>query len=353
MRKVNFIQDEATPHNNILIKSLVDELGDDFVNIYYAIKESKQYKWDRDITNEIKEAKIYGTSINWNLIKYYLKNHRKENFFMVGWGNATTRLIFLISCIFRTNLNMWFDLPNDSKSRTRVNKIIRDIFYKALKLSRIKIYCVGKITVKHFLSKGFENSRLENLPIQVEVSDKPKEKTSDVLTIFTGSRLTKDKGYDVLITALSKIKDNCEFSAKIAGTGPELDSLKEQVRKSGLEEKVEFIGWLSPEEFSLNITQADIFIHPARVDAYGGSALALAKGIPVIGSNTAGAVIECLVDGENGFSYDAENYEELSRLILKFAKERSLILAMSERALIRAKKYDVNYWTNNLIREML
>ena len=56
MKKINLIQNEATPHNNLLIKALADEVGIDNISLYYAMAVSNQYQWEEDLTNKIKNA---------------------------------------------------------------------------------------------------------------------------------------------------------------------------------------------------------------------------------------------------------------------------------------------------------
>ena len=350
MKKINFIQDEATPHNNIFIKGLVNELGVNNVDLYYSLKKSEQYLWESDLSNEIKESTIYGKKINFSLIWKFLKKSNKEVFFMVGWSNPTTKILFLISVLFRLDLYMWFDYPNETAERNLINKFLRKFFYFLLKTSNIKIYCVGKITIDYFLSKKFNINRLENLPIQVEVKDIIKKKNNGKFVFFSGSRLVKDKGYDILLEALSLLETSEEYCIRLVGTGPEKENLEKQANLLSLTERIEFLGWLSPEDYINEIQRCDVFIHPARVDAYGGSAIALALGTPVIGSNKAGSVIECVVDGENGFIYDPEDREKLAGFINRFIKERDLAPRMSLSALEYAKKYNTEYWVDKFIR---
>jgi glycosyltransferase involved in cell wall biosynthesis len=350
MKVVNFIQDEATPHNNILIKNINKNCE---IKLWYALAKSNQYEWNIDLTNEIVKANIYGTKVNLQLIKYYLQKTKSESFLMVGWSNSTTRIIFLLAVFFRLKLFMWFDLPDEKKQRNFVSRKVRDFFHFLLKVSNIQLFCAGKTTVEYFLSKGFSEQRLHNLPIQVEVAkEKVLQSNYDELMIFAGSRLTYDKGFDLLISALSALPENVKVKLRIAGTGPEKESLLEQATRLRLSESIEFVGWLSPKQFQEQLAQSDIFIHPARVDAYGATVLALASGTPVIGSSEAGAVIDCLIDGENGYSYPPESVGKLRKLIIRFHDDRYLIEKFSKKALLIANKYDGEYWAKQVVKIM-
>lgn len=346
MKTINIIQDEATPHNNILIRNLVNHSK---VNLWYAIDKSEQYEWDIDLTNQIMKAEVYGERFNFKLIYYFLRNSKKEHFIMVGWGNPTTRAIFLLSCLFKLKLYMWFDLPDDKKKRSWLNDKLRSLLYFFLKKSNIHLFCVGKLVIDYFSCLGISDRRLHNLPVQVEVVNEKKiNQNKTELKLFAGSRLTYDKGYDLLIAALDKLPSSCKVSLKIAGVGDEKTNLISQVESLGLTNCVEFIGWVSPERYQKELSLCDIFIHPARFDAYGATVIALATGTPVIGSNLAGAVRDCLIDGVNGYSYTPESIEELSSLIVKINSNRSLIKELSNNALKIAKQYDQVYWAKKV-----
>ncbi|WP_350551525.1 glycosyltransferase [Pseudoalteromonas sp. 120-MNA-CIBAN-0494] len=350
MKTINFIQDEATPHNNILIKN-INAINE--IKLEYALSKSNQYEWDIDLTNEIINANIYGLKVNLRLIKNYIKKSKKESFLMVGWSNPTTRIIFLLSVFFKLNLFMWFDLPDDNKKRSWLSRQVRSLFHFLLKKSNIQLFCAGKTTIDYFSSKGFSKSRLHNLPIQVEVvKEKILHFESNELKVFAGSRLTFDKGFDLLISALGALPKNAKVKLRLAGTGPEKEQLEAQVKALGLTTSVEFIGWLSPANYQQELAKSDIFIHPARVDAYGATVLALASGTPVIGSNGAGAVIDCLIDGENGYVYRPEDVEKLSELIMRFHDNQFLITEFSKKALLIANQYDGEYWAKQVIKAM-
>ncbi|MCG3733165.1 glycosyltransferase [Vibrio cincinnatiensis] len=350
MTVINFIQDEATPHNNILIKN-ISSLSK--INLWYAIDKSQQYDWDVDLTNEILKANVYGNKLSLKLIFYFFKYYNTERFFMVGWSNPTTKVIFIISCILKINLFMWFDLPDEARNRNFFSVNIRRFFYFLLRRSNIKIFCVGEITKEYFLSRGFSSSRLTNLPVQVEIaSGKKNNITRDTLNIFAGSRLTYDKGFDLLITALAALPTSASIKLRLAGTGPEQDKLQLQAKSLGMTDTIEFVGWLSPKQYQEELANCDVFVHPARVDAYGATVLALASGTPVIGSNKAGAVIDCLIDGVNGFTYSPESTEELAQLIYRFYENRSLVLSFSVNALRIANQHNGSYWADKVIEVM-
>ncbi len=328
--KINLIQDIATPHNNVLISELLSQT-DVTLNLWYAVNsDTNLYQWTVDLTNEHKIANIYGTSFNWRFIKYCLL-HRDEKYIIVGWANINTMLLTFLFFLLRRPFNHWTDIPDSHDKNIRCHKIFfRWIAYQVLKNSKSLIFSVGITTIKYFLGLGFSEKRLINLPIFVEVNNdlnKYKANQSIIFTKFgirqgdflitSGSRIVKEKGYDLLINAVSKLKSEIKENLKviIVGSGPNLDDLKQQVFDLRLSKQIIFIEWLPIDDFKLIIANSEIFIHPARIDSYGGTTLGMSMGVPVIGSFEAGAAIDRISSGVNGFLYHAEDINSLSNYI--------------------------------------
>lgn len=79
------------------------------------------------------------------------------------------------------------------------------------------------------------------------------------ITIGAMGRLEKCKGFHVLLMALAKLDK--KFHLKIAGSGVEEKNLKEQVRVLGLQDRVEFCGWIKDKKNFF--TSFDIFCMPS------------------------------------------------------------------------------------------
>jgi glycosyltransferase involved in cell wall biosynthesis len=75
--------------------------------------------------------------------------------------------------------------------------------------------------------------------------------------------------------------------------------------------------WLDYPDFQALISAADAYLHPARFDAWGTTYVALAQGVPVIGSVKAGAAYDLLQHGVNGWRYNPEDTATLAQLMTK------------------------------------
>jgi len=351
--KLHFIQDEATPHNNLLIKEL-SESPDIELTLWYAREESKQYTWTQNLTHDIQQAHIYGDkSIHWSLI-FHLLIHRDEKVFQVGWANPTTRILVTIFFLSRRPYNMWTDYPRDAKKRNLLKNSLRELFYWMLKHSRAHVFCVGRITLDYFAKRGFATNRLFNLPILIDTS---KSKTDyhghrerirqkfqvdkDDLFLVAGSRLIHEKGYDLLIRAISMLPDEKKKRVKtlIIGRGEEQENLLKQIRDEGLSDKVFIEKWMDVEEYQAHVANADVFVHPARFDAYGGTIYALIVGTPVIGSRGAGAAVDRIIDGQNGYLFDVGDINSLMAIIHNCFLNRDSLRSMGLAARKSSEKW--------------
>jgi len=336
--KLHFIQSEATPHNNLLIKELAG-MAEIELTLWYAIEDSEQYTWVKNPTHEIQQAQIYGDrNIHWPLVLHLLRR-RTEKVFQVGWASPTTKMLVVVFFLFRRPYNMWTDYPNDAKKRSRITHYLREFFYCLLKYSKTNIFCVGKMTVDYFVERGFLKVRLLNMPIPVETSKSKMDYlqhrerirlkyhvTHDDLFLVSGSRLTFDKGYDLLIKALSIFSSvrRRRVKALIIGEGEEKENLLQQIQDEGLTGQVFIEDWMEVEEYLAHIANADAYVHPARFDAYGGSIFAMALGVPVLGSSGAGAVIDNIESDVNGIIFQNNNVYSLNKRIAEIIKKYDL-----------------------------
>lgn len=114
---------------------------------------------------------------------------------------------------------------------------------------------------------------------------------------FTYSRLDSAKRIDLLIQAFRKVNTHFEF--RIAGTGSELDHLK---NLAGNDSRIKFLGRLSDKELSTQLGGAYAVPFVPYQEDYGLVTIeALKTGKPVITTDDSGGPTDFIVDGVNGF----------------------------------------------------
>jgi glycosyltransferase involved in cell wall biosynthesis len=373
MRKHNLsnwvlILDRATPHNNILIKEI---LKNDSVNlkICYAIEEDKKrYDWKNSPTHSIKEAKIYGRLLNFKfLLKCIFSSESK--FIIVGWSNINTILLHVIFFLLRRKYNHWSDLPDlDVKIRPIYKQYFRNSAYWILRNSKSHVFGVGIHSINGFIKLGFPKSRIFNLPIFIEVTNNVKISGSlrnnlclkhkipiDKFILLSGSRLVHEKGYDLLLSAFSLLEKDIKQNSSlvIVGSGEELVNLKILAQKLDISNNVLFLGWLEMNDFIDLMRISDIFIHPARFDSYGGTIYAMEASLPVIGSIKAGAAIDRIEHGINGFLYQPNDINSLAMYISKLYNNPALKESMSQAARKTALRWHPSLGVDTLRKHLI
>lgn len=142
--------------------------------------------------------------------------------------------------------------------------------------------------------------------------------------ILSVARIVHQKGLDLAATALAGLKD-LEWEWIVAGDGPELPQLQSMIRKSGLDERVRFLGWTEKQELEGEYAKANLFLFPSRDEGMPNAVLeAMASGLPVIATRIAGNE-ELVLDGETGVLVpieSAEAVEEALRRLLADGSER-------------------------------
>lgn len=125
---------------------------------------------------------------------------------------------------------------------------------------------------------GVDLSRFENTNNSISTKE----------YIFSFGRLETHKGFDILIQAFSRLK-NQDLHLLIAGEGSQLDELQKQAKQLLLLNRISFLGRLSPEEIASYSSQARVNVIPSRREPFGIVVLeAIASKKPVIGTNVGG-----------------------------------------------------------------
>jgi len=134
--------------------------------------------------------------------------------------------------------------------------------------------------------KGFILPNLVELP---DASEKTLYVQKKILTIGFLSRIDRKKGIEYMLNALAKVK--FEFRFLIAGTGDTdyINSLKELCVKLGIEQKVEWCGWMDREKKFWFLEQLDLFVLTSFNENFANAVIeSLSVGCPVLVSKYVG-----------------------------------------------------------------
>lgn len=136
-------------------------------------------------------------------------------------------------------------------------------------------------------------------------------------------RMVKDKGFDIAIDAFALLRKRCPAARLVlAGDGPERAALEQQAVQLGLEDSVEFRGWVSPEAVPSIINAATSVIMPSRYpEPFGLVAVQAGQMARPIVASRAGGLPEIVLDGETGMLVNQEDPVEMADALFRLISD--------------------------------
>lgn len=215
----------------------------------------------------------------------------------------------------------------------KAKNFMKSIFYGCYKKSRLLTMILAAMLSYHWTKKTWirlvdvfimatEFSRKKYIKFGVpagQIMIKPtivypnhfKNDQDGGYALYAG-RLSKEKGVEVLLSAWKKVKG---FPLKIVGNGPLLNDMKKYVVDEDIK-NVEFLGFLSSEDYIKSMQSASFLIMPSLCYENFPCVILEAKacGIPIIASSL-GGIPDIIKDKETGFLFEAGNGDDLCEKI--------------------------------------
>lgn len=181
----------------------------------------------------------------------------------------------------------------------------------------------SKFLIQKYQALGFPYP-IQHVPQPLSPFPQPPAQLGQGSPYLFAGRLSPEKGAETLLKAFAELPN---LKLMVAGTGPEEVRLKKQY---GHFPNITFLGHLSGEPLAQAFRKAKAFIIPSEwyenmpysmLEAFG-------YGLPVIGSNL-GGIPERIVDGHNGFLFEAGNVESLKAALQRLEQSDSEVLSQS------------------------
>ncbi|RWO35482.1 MAG: glycosyltransferase [Mesorhizobium sp.] len=152
------------------------------------------------------------------------------------------------------------------------------------------------------------------IPSDLELA--PRGAAPSSLSLVAIGRLTHQKGFDILIEAISRIrKINGKVHLRIVGDGEDRAILEAKIGDLGIGSNVELVGYRN--DINKIIDSADFVINSSRYEGFPNAALeALSRGVPVIGVAGVGGIEELVITGKTGWIAQSHNSEHIADAIL-------------------------------------
>ncbi|MCB7320079.1 glycosyltransferase family 4 protein [Lacrimispora sp. 210928-DFI.3.58] len=152
-----------------------------------------------------------------------------------------------------------------------------------------------------------------------------KNKKNSVIYIFWAGRMLEWKHPEYVLDVAEKlVKEKQSFHIDMAGNGPLLDMIHEEIEKRKLSEYVSALGSMQPENVRRYMEKANIYLFTSNREEGFGAVLteAMNSGCAVVASETAGATNLLVKDGINGLIYKHDSSDELQRKIISLIADK-------------------------------
>lgn len=239
------------------------------------------------------------------------------------------------------------------------------IRYAAKRRIKKIIKCLGDVDFiiadsdyirKELLSMGIKPHKI--CTIYAELLPSHKKNVPNVIPKLDGTtrylasgRLSKVKGFDVLLNALSLVRDKYpKFELFIAGDGPQRRELQTLTNALGIQKHVKFLGKIPYYKMQDIYLSSDIVIVPSIYpEPFGRVALeAMSVGRPVIASNIGG--LPEIIGNKAGILVPPSNPKKLADAILLLSKDSKLRKKMSKAGKKISKE---KFNTTNIVKQIL
>ena len=160
----------------------------------------------------------------------------------------------------------------------------------------------------------------------------------DAIILLSVGEINKNKNHEVIIRALSQIKDK-KIHYCIAGKGILEKQLNELAFNLGLEENVHLLGFRTDILELYKIS--DIFCFPSYREGLSVALMeAISSGLPIVCSNIRGN-IDLVKEGKNGYLFNPDSYDECAEKIKLLLENKDNLNYFSENNKKFIKNFDI------------
>ncbi len=147
-------------------------------------------------------------------------------------------------------------------------------------------------------------------------------------------------GIDIALRAFALVnQQHPTAKLSIAGSGPELESLKALAKTLKVEARVHFLGRLGRDSVADLYRRADVLINSSRVDNMPNSLLeAMASGVAIV-STRAGGIPFLVEDGQTASLVDIDDVDQMAKAMVELLVDSAARQRLRENALQDVKQY--------------
>jgi glycosyltransferase involved in cell wall biosynthesis len=172
---------------------------------------------------------------------------------------------------------------------------------------------------------GLAPERIRTIPNGIDLSafkeqTWPRLTAADPIRLLFVGRLNHQKGLDVLLDALTLVRDPHRFQLRVIGSGDQLDALRLRASRAGLERVVEFYG--SRHDVLPEYAWSELVVFPSRFEGMPNVVLeAMACARPVLGTSIDGTA-DLVAQDTSGWLVQSEDPRALAEALAHVERHR-------------------------------
>ncbi|MFL7023556.1 glycosyltransferase [Enterovibrio norvegicus] len=218
-----------------------------------------------------------------------------------------------------------------------IKTIIRYVNFRLLKSTMKRFDFVILLSSIDSKKWGLVNSFV--IPNYFESSEVNAKFNSDSSRFLSAGRLTKEKGFDILIESWGRLKQQgVNYHLDIYGDGPQYEKLVNKIDQLNLNENV----CIKPftDDFVSIIPSYSCFVLASRYEAFPMVILeSVSNGLPIISFNLECGIRDMVIDNFNGYLVQPFDTEKLAERVISLGANQELRQHFSAKSLDIAKKF--------------
>lgn len=346
---VHWLSPQPSPYNDFLLAQLSSEPGID-LRVHFLNRAISAHPWKDEPERTFPHRfKAPGSRLDRHILRLAATS---EAFFVIaGWREPTMVVVENILISRKAPFAIWTDTPTTAAEGSPLKDRIRRRWLSRLMKHSSFVMGTGTPAMDALQTMGCPVEKLVNFPFFVDLDlfgpnpHSLPSPTSPTIFLSSGRLVNTLKGFDLALRALATLTNEglTNFEYRIAGEGPDGDELRRLANRLGLGDRVRFLGWLESTDAPDFLRGGHVFLHPARRDPFPVVVLeAMASGLPIIGSTSAGSVRDRVEDGKNGWVHEPNDEGGLTQLIRKCLLEPQGLSSMGAAARLTAEQWPVS-----------
>jgi glycosyltransferase involved in cell wall biosynthesis len=212
---------------------------------------------------------------------------------------------------------------------------------------------VSESTKEDFVKRGIPRRNIDIVYNAVDHSryrPSSEPKPSEPIVGYVG-RIKRYKRIDYLLQAMKIVLGRTPNARlRVAGSGDHLETLVALAKRLEIEDRIEFMGFVSEDEKIEMLRQAHVVANPSSKEGWGVTVIeANACGTPVIASDVPG-LRDAVVDGRTGFLVPYGDVDALAGRICEVLEDGALRRQLTDQAVDWAKRFSWDESADAILR---